>query len=55
MKNEILNDLELCIILSELGENTLLTSKLVSIKETLMREWSMSDNYYDEIMQEIQQ
>lgn len=53
MKNEIINDLEFCIIMSELKENTLLTSKLVSIKEALMYEWSMSDNYYDEIMQEI--
>lgn len=53
MKNDILDNIEFCIVMSKSGDNTLLTYKLIRIKESLMHEWSMSDNYYEEIMQEI--
>ena len=50
---EKLMELEYCIILSELGSNSYLTSRLKSLKEKLEEEYTMSEGYYNEIKEII--
>jgi hypothetical protein len=52
-KIEMINGLSNCISIMQDTENTYVTRTLESIAESLVKEWSESDVYFEQIREEL--
>jgi hypothetical protein len=52
-KIEMINGLSNCISIMQDTDNTYVTRTLEAIAESLVKEWSESDMYYEQIRQEL--
>jgi hypothetical protein len=52
-KIEMINALSNCISIMQDTENTYVTRTLEAIAESLVKEWSESDMYFEQIRQEL--
>ena len=52
-KIEMLNKLEVCISIIKETENTFVKRTLEEVAEELVKQWSQSEVYYEEIRQEL--
>jgi hypothetical protein len=52
-KIEMINGLSNCISIMQDTENTYVTRTLETIAESLVKEWSESDMYFEQIRQEL--
>ena len=52
-KIEMLNKLEVCISIIKETENTFVKRTLEEVAEELVKQWSQSEVYYDQIRQEL--
>jgi hypothetical protein len=52
-KIEMINGLSNCISIMQDTDNTYVTRTLESIAESLVKEWSESDMYFEQIRQEL--
>jgi hypothetical protein len=52
-KIEMINGLSNCISIMQDTENTYVTRTLEQIAESLVKEWSESDMYFEQIRQEL--
>ena len=54
-KEEIINNLNMCISCMEVTENVFVTNKLKAIRTALLDEYSASDMYYEQIREAIRE
>ena len=52
-KIEMLNKLQMCISIMQDTDDTYVTRTLEAIAESLVKEWSESDMYFEQIRQEL--
>ena len=52
-KIEMLNKLEVCISIIKETENTFVRRTLEEVAEELVKQWSQSEVYYEEMRQEL--